>query len=135
MTTDGQDGQPKQLELSTGSVELNDDGIAVWTSHRGAHETLASAKEIVAAYERLGGGRRLRIVADIRGVRVADRAARQHFSSDDMVAVASAMAVVIDSGISRIIGNFFMGLNKPRIPTRLFTSVDAGVEWAKGLPE
>jgi hypothetical protein len=45
----------------------------------------------------------------------------------------SAFAIIIQSPLSRVIGNFFMGLNKPRVPARLFKSEKEAVKWLKEL--
>ena len=126
---------PSEWDTSVGIMTMREDGIALFESRPGAHETLPAAKEVVEGYNHLGGGRRLLAVADIRRARSVDRAARQYYASDEMTAVVRALALVVDSGVSRVLGNFFLGLNKPSIPTRLFRSVDDGVTWLKGLPE
>jgi hypothetical protein len=110
-------------------MTLRDDGIVLFESKLGAKETLPDAKEVVAGYETLGGGACVRAVADIRNARGVDRAARHHYAGDEMAAVVEALAVVIDSGVSKVIGNFFMALNKPAIPMRLVTSVDDAIAW------
>ena len=40
-----------------------------------------------------------------------------------------AVALVIDSPLSRVLGNFFLGFNRPETPARLFTSVDEARAW------
>ena len=45
-----------------------------------------------------------------------------------------AQALVIDSGPSRVMGNFFLGLNKPRFPTKLFTSEAKAEAWLREYP-
>jgi hypothetical protein len=46
------------------------------------------------------------------------------------------VALLVGSPMSRAIGNFFIGLNKPLIPTRLFVSEPEALAWLRGfLPE
>ena len=40
-----------------------------------------------------------------------------------------ACALLVGSGISRILGNFLVGFNKPPIPTRLFTDKQKALQW------
>ena len=42
---------------------------------------------------------------------------------------ARATALLTSSPVSKTIGNFFMGLNKPLSPTRLFTNSDKAIQW------
>jgi hypothetical protein len=67
------------------------------------------------------------------GLVAMDREARLFFAGEETAKVESAAALIIDSLLSRAIGNFFMGLNKPIIPTRLFTSEAEALAWLKGL--
>lgn len=46
-----------------------------------------------------------------------------------------AFAMLVDTPLSRTLDNFYLGLNKPPLPTRLFTTEDKGLEWLKGYLE
>ena len=121
-------------ETSVGCLTMRPDGIAFFESHPGANERLAGAREVVEGYRRLGGGRRLLAVADIRRARSVDRAARRYYSGAEMESVVRALALVVDSGISKALGNFVLSLNQPRFRMRLVRTVDEAVEWLKSLP-
>jgi hypothetical protein len=41
--------------------------------------------------------------------------------------------MLIRSSISRILGNFFLGLNKTRFPLRMFADLDDALAWLRGL--
>ncbi len=43
----------------------------------------------------------------------------------------TAIAMLINSPGSRIIGNFFLGINKPSVPTKLFNEKNKAIEWLK----
>ena len=43
--------------------------------------------------------------------------------------LGTAAALLVLSPMARAIGNFFMGLNKAVIPTRIFTSEPLAIEW------
>jgi hypothetical protein len=45
--------------------------------------------------------------------------------------VVARAALVIRSPMAKAIGNFFMGLDKTLIPTRLFTSEEEATQWAR----
>jgi len=62
-----------------------------------------------------------------------DREARRYFAGEETAKVESAAALLIESPLSKAIGNFFMGLNKPIVPTRLFTSEAEALAWLKGF--
>ena len=121
-------------ETSVGRMTMRPDGIAFFESHPGAEERLSGAREVVEGYRKLGGGRRLLAVADIRRARSVDREARRYYAGEEMGAVVQGLALVVDSGISRVLGNFFLSLNRPRFEMRLVRSSDEGVKWLQTLP-
>ena len=95
--------------------------------------TLEDAREVTAAFATLGNGKPLPTLVDLRNVRWMQREARAHFSGPETAIVQSAAALIIASPLSRAIGNFFLGFNKPLFPTRLFTSETEALEWLKGF--
>lgn len=42
-------------------------------------------------------------------------------------------ALVVDNPLSRALGSFFIGLSKPRIPTKLFDSLEKSLEWLRTI--
>lgn len=42
-----------------------------------------------------------------------------------------AMAVIVTSTANRLIGNFYINVNKPSVPTKLFPTEDKAIEWLK----
>jgi hypothetical protein len=41
--------------------------------------------------------------------------------------------LVVEDGLSRALGSFFLGLSRPNVPTRLFDTVDKAIEWLKTM--
>ncbi|HSH67580.1 MAG TPA: hypothetical protein VLB84_17700 [Bacteroidia bacterium] len=42
-----------------------------------------------------------------------------------------AMAIVVTSTANRLIGNFYINFNKPKVPTKLFSTEEKAIEWLK----
>jgi hypothetical protein len=94
-----------------------------------AEETLDDAKEQLVHQRKMLDGRPLPFLMDIRRVRSLSRDARAYFASPAAAEVFSATALIISSPLSRAIGNFFLGLNRTSMPTRLFTSEADALAW------
>jgi hypothetical protein len=60
------------------------------------------------------------IYCDIRGMKKADKAARD-FLAKEGSSYTKGVAIIVDSPMTKIIGNFYLGLNKPTAPTKMFT--------------
>lgn len=42
-------------------------------------------------------------------------------------------ALVVENALSRALGSFFIGLTRPKVPTKLFETLENGVEWLKSM--
>jgi hypothetical protein len=60
----------------------------------------------------------------------ADKDARNYLAKEGS-SYTKGVAVMVDSPMSKIIGNIYLGLNKPTTPTRLFTDKNEAVEFLK----
>ncbi len=67
--------------------------------------------------------------------RMVDRAARYVFATTRTEPISCAMGLLVDSPVSRIIANFFLGLDKLPFVTRLFTSETEAVGWLRQFRE
>lgn len=107
------------------------DGFVRARFHEGAEVTLADAQENIALTARLTGGRRLPVLVDLRPVRSQSGEARAYFAGPAATAVSVSVALIIASPLSRVLGNFYLGFNKPEVPTRLFTSLPDAEAWLR----
>lgn len=71
------------------------------------------------------------LLCDLTNVVKMTQECRNHFAGAEHAKTFSKAALIVTSPISRIIGNFFLGLNKPLKPTRLFTNKEEGLKWLK----
>jgi hypothetical protein len=72
------------------------------------------------------------LLCDLTNVVKMTHDCRKHFAGEDHAVVFTKCALIVTSPISKIIGNFFLGANKPIRPTRLFTDINQGLNWLKG---
>jgi hypothetical protein len=62
-----------------------------------------------------------------------DRDARALFASEAYSGISSMTALVVGSPVSRVIGNFFVGLNRPRHGFRIFDDPALARGWLRGF--
>ena len=110
---------------------MGEDGVARTQVKPGAQVVLADARENSAAVNGLEGPLKYPLIVDTREITSITKEARDYFSLRGRESRVVAFAMVIDSPLSRIIGNFFLGLNKPRVPARLFTDCQSAAEWCR----
>jgi hypothetical protein len=105
------------------------DGYVRATMHDGVTFELADAVEAVATTWRVAGERRRGVLVDMRGIRAQSREAREYFITEEVAQRLAAVALLIESPVSRIIGSFFLRMGTHRIPTRLFSNEGAAEAW------
>jgi hypothetical protein len=123
----GQSSEPEVITHPKFRMWLREDGIVqvVWV--RGASMDFDDAVAVTEAMSALTGGRAHPILADARGGGPQDRRSRAEFArrSDLM----SAVAMIVDTPLSRMMSNLLLAVSKPVAPTRLFEDEGSAVAW------
>jgi hypothetical protein len=123
------------IETRTAWVQLDDRGVVLARAKPQAALDLADAREVTAAMFPLVEGATGRILIDLREVRSMSRECREYFAGRRPGRRQMACALLVRTPLGRAIGNFFMGINKPIIPTRMFTLEEEALRWlAEFLP-
>jgi hypothetical protein len=90
--------------------------------------------EIFKAFDQLGVVTPTALVADIRTLRGVSLGVRTQMSSERAGRYLSRVALVADSPLTRTIGNFFMRLNRPPFPVRIFDAEAEALRWLSSPP-
>ena len=90
---------------------------------------LADAMENTNIVEGLSNGNLYPLLVDVRKIKSISKEARNHFSMRNRQPGVKAIAMLVKSPVSRVIGYFFVSLNKPNVPFRLFTSEEKAMKW------
>lgn len=114
-------------------IWMDQDGIVRGKNPVGAQTGLTEAKALLADIAAYGKGKKILLLIDLRELKgfTLDREARLYMAGNEAKKVIHAFAFLIGSPVSKIIGNFFMGVNKPIFPVQLFTSEAKAVDWLK----
>ena len=119
-------------ETSTQKLYWDSENQIVWGELFGDQMTEELAKENVDAQERvrdMANKAKTRVLIDMTALSEISKEARDYFANERTASIQRATALLISSPVSRIIGNFFTGLNKPISPTRLFTDPHKAIQW------
>lgn len=101
--------------------------VCSWES--GAHVTAQDAEEALAAEVAALAGRRMPLLARLNGVASMDRDARRVFGSASPDSGITALALLATSPVQRVVANFFLTINPPAIPARMFTDEPSARRW------
>ena len=117
-------------ETKTARIDLNQHGLLVVRVNDGANQTLTDAQENLALAVSETRGRRRPLLIDIRRARPLDADARHHYSGQTLVERFSAMALLVEaSAFGRMMGNVYLRIARPGIPTQLFSDEARATEW------
>ena len=122
-----------RILTQTGEVWLGEDGIIRIEIRNPREHTLGDAIENVDAVRRAGGGVRRPLMSRIAAPGPMTSEARAYYASPDAARAITALAMVTNSVLGRIVANLLMGLNGTQIPMRLFGSEDAGLHWLRNF--
>ena len=120
--------------IDTGSARiwLRDDGIVQMLILPDVERTLERIKQNAAAVAEVSQGQKRPVLADMRQMnRKMSAEARRQIASKRVGELVAAVAFLVGSPLSRITGNFFLGLNRASYPARVFTDADDAIQWLK----
>jgi hypothetical protein len=109
------------------------DGIIVQVVTSRRKQELADAQEATATFNQLARGQKRLLLVDMRLPFSTGQGVREFYATQEANRYVKAIALLIASDTGRIIGNFFLKLNRPPSPCRMFTRPEAALEWLKSL--
>lgn len=123
----------KEVLTPKEQMTLLDNGILSCVVTDGAYLELEDGLEIIDGVRHIYNGKQLPVLVDIRKARGVSSECRRLFQGEEIAQYQSACALIVDSALTNLVGNFFLGLNKTEFPTRLFTNHDKAMQWLKSF--
>ena len=120
------------IETRTERLWLHPEGYVLAEVRPGLVADLNDAVVNVEAVGQLAAGRRLPVLLDMRAhATSATRECREYYAGAEAQVVNLAVAMLVRSNISRILGNFFLGLNNSSGSTRLASRFACSPTWTR----
>jgi hypothetical protein len=117
-------------DTKTAAIHLDEDGLVIVKIRDNAYQSLEDAKKNLATAISATAGRRRPLLIDIRTAQPLDADARHHYSGQTLVDGFSALALLVESSpFGRMMGNVYLRVARPGVPTRLFTEERRALEW------
>lgn len=121
----------KSVLTRTAKIWMGDDGILRNMMLPKAEITREDVQENYSSNEKLLNGQKVPILTDARYIKSIDQEARKLSAGEMVAAITIAIAVLVESPMSRMMGNFFLKINRPLYPVKLFTVDEDAVTWLK----
>jgi len=117
-------------DTKTAAIHLDEDGLVIVKIRDNAYQSIEDAKANLATAISATAGRRRPLLIDIRTAQPLDADARHHYSGQTLVDGFSALALLVESSpFGRMMGNVYLRVARPGVPTRLFTEERRALEW------
>lgn len=126
------------MQISSCATELT--GYFTWMSNDGIACTSVKPIIDIALTYTLGNttgitalfkGQKFALLIDTQPIKLIFCEAMQHFTLRNRKTKTNSFGALTGSSISRIIGNFYLGLNKPTVPAKLFENEANAIPWLK----
>ncbi|WP_437590853.1 DUF7793 family protein [Sorangium sp. So ce1000] len=121
----------ERLRTRTGEFSFDRESrIVRFDVDEGVVQTLADARENIAAIKRFSKGALYPLLCDLTRCKGTDPDARNYYASDEATQAYRAMALLGGRPVARMVGNFFLAVygNRAR-PIRLFGEERAAIQW------
>ncbi len=119
----------KNLILDNELVSIEIENNIIFTTLKVNSVDLDIAKKAVDYRLNVVKDKRYLLVSDIRIVKNSTKQARDFLASEAGCEGVIAAAVIIDSSVGSMIGNFFISISKPLVPTKIFTNENDAKKW------
>lgn len=120
-----------KTELSSATISLRNDRIIQYSIKSNITVSEKDSNEMVDAAGELGGFKKFPILIIAGKHSLADKEAREFAASKEGTKYAVSVAFVVKNLAQKILGNAYIKINKPIVPTRIFDSEEKAVEWLK----
>ena len=119
------------IKHSTADIYIDERGIVWFKFKENAEITLEHGYEYVEIIDKLCAGIPRPFILDTRKTFAAVSPENRKFMGHDQNALKwrKADALLIDSLATRLLGNFYMKLDTPEHPVKLFTNEKDAIEW------
>jgi len=104
----------------------------LWGEYKEVIIGLEDAKKIVSDRIIFQQGKLYPAIADIRKIKYVNKDANEYLSKEGN-ALLLCGAIIVGSHVSEILGNFYLRINNPILPTRLFRTKEKARDWVKSF--
>jgi hypothetical protein len=113
-------------------IHLGSDGILYFQYRPNAREGVEEFAHYRAQLDKQMEARGFRapMVVDMTNLGAITKESRQEHAKEESLRHFTALALVVKSPLARAMGGFFIVLDRPLVPTRLFATVAQAREWA-----
>ena len=118
------------VETKTANIYIKDNIVYLIYKEQ-ADIGISEIEENISVKTNIQEGKKMKTLVDVTKVWHYSDEARKIVSSERFKSITIAMAVVVGYSLPiKMVANFFMKINKPLTPTKLFSNREKAKEWS-----
>ena len=122
----------KQIETPTASLILEDDVLFV-KMNAGIEFDETALVELFNASNQLAEFKKRHVIVDTRKSFNSSPGVRNLYATDKFIKYRYSDAFIVNSLSMRLLVNFYISVNKPKIPTKIFNDEVKAFEWINSI--
>jgi hypothetical protein len=119
------------IQTPTADISLIDEHVLLVSVRDGMTIDVQQLWENFNATVELNPAADYPVIFETQGFVSITKEARELAASREMAKDVAAMALIVNTMATRILANFYLKVNKPMRPTRMFTDMQKAIEWCK----
>ncbi len=118
------------MHLDTSFIRFDiKDHILVCTYKKNLQIDIEIARKIVDDRLHFTGYKKMPVMIISQGVVSVDKPAREYLASEEATCGLTATAIIVDTAYSSFLGNFFLMVNKTKMPVKIFSNISMAGKW------
>ncbi len=119
----------EKIELKTQYIHMWLEGNFIVGVYEDVHIDLAAAQEIVRGRIRVFGTKARLAIIEIKGKVSVTKEARDYLGSPEACVGAKKLALIANSPLTIILGNIYLKIVNPPVPTKIFKNKTEAKKW------
>jgi len=124
-----------KIALSYADIEFHAPDLVIYYYHDKIHLTWEMLQEIAKVTNEMTGYKLCYMCTVVAPGLTVEKEAREKGTNPEIQKYTKAGAIVQNSLAHRILGNFIIKVQRPPVPTRLFSSVSEAMSWFSKMRE
>jgi hypothetical protein len=118
-------------QTRTARVERTSNGIVITRILAEVQQSINDAVENVSVSAEACGGQRAPIIVDLRQAMALDAETRHYYSGKRLTDFFTSVAILVPAGaFGKMMGNLYLRVANPGIPSKLFDSETEALQWS-----
>jgi hypothetical protein len=120
-----------QISNTRFEIRLLESGIIENIIKEGVHVEKQDVQELKEANQGLAGGEKYAVLISPHYLSTFSKEARELTASFEFAMDTVASAIIVDNMGHRLVGEFYLQVNKPHINTKLFSNKEDAIDWLR----